>query len=148
MTTKGQMNPTSRVSVTASQAEENSQTNGREHTIVSIILEILVDSGLGWIYWKQWKVAYTRMESGICQNGKWYIPEWKAAYAKWKVVYTRVENSIYQSGVSQIELYLCVPCMIDIAWSTLMQVHAAEAELRHKAFPAECLDESFCISMC
>jgi hypothetical protein len=38
MTTKGQMNPTSRVSVTASQAGENSQSNGREHTIVSIIL--------------------------------------------------------------------------------------------------------------
>ncbi len=33
MTTKGQMNPTSRVSVTASQVGENSQTNGSEHTI-------------------------------------------------------------------------------------------------------------------
>jgi hypothetical protein len=42
MTTKGQMNPTSRVSVTASQARENSQTNGREHTIVSIILTDLI----------------------------------------------------------------------------------------------------------
>ena len=42
MTTKGQMNPTSRVSVTASQAGENSQTNGREHTIVSIILTDLI----------------------------------------------------------------------------------------------------------
>jgi hypothetical protein len=38
MTTKGQMNPTSRVSITASQAGENSQTNGPEHTIVSRIL--------------------------------------------------------------------------------------------------------------
>jgi hypothetical protein len=42
MTTKGQMNPTSRVSVTASQAGENSQTNGSEHTIVSIILTDLI----------------------------------------------------------------------------------------------------------
>jgi hypothetical protein len=42
MTTKGQMNPTSRVSVTASQAGENSQTNGREHKIVSIILTDLI----------------------------------------------------------------------------------------------------------
>ncbi len=42
MTTKGQMSPTSRVSVTASQAEENSQTNGLEHTIVFIILTDLI----------------------------------------------------------------------------------------------------------
>jgi hypothetical protein len=42
MTTKGQMNPTSRVSVTASQAGENSQTNGSKHTIVSIILTNLI----------------------------------------------------------------------------------------------------------
>ncbi len=32
------MNPTSRVSITASQAGENRQTNGSEHTIVSSIL--------------------------------------------------------------------------------------------------------------
>ncbi len=41
MTTKGQMNPTSRVRIMASQAGENtqnSQTNGSEHTIVSGIL--------------------------------------------------------------------------------------------------------------
>ena len=42
MTTKGQMNPRSRVSVTASQAGENSQTNCRKHTIVSIILTDLI----------------------------------------------------------------------------------------------------------
>ena len=42
MTTKGRMNPTSGVSVTASQAGENSQTNGLEHTIVSIILTDLI----------------------------------------------------------------------------------------------------------
>jgi hypothetical protein len=35
MITNGLMNPTSRVSITASQAGENSQTNGPEHTIVS-----------------------------------------------------------------------------------------------------------------
>ena len=40
MTTKGQMTPTSRVSIMASQAgeRENSETNGHEHTIVSSIL--------------------------------------------------------------------------------------------------------------
>jgi hypothetical protein len=38
MPTKGQMNPRSRVSITASKAGENSQTNGSEHTIVSSIL--------------------------------------------------------------------------------------------------------------
>ncbi len=38
MNTKGQMNPTSRVSITASQAGENSQTNGSVHTIISSIL--------------------------------------------------------------------------------------------------------------
>jgi hypothetical protein len=38
----------------------------------------------------EWKVAYTRMESGKCQNGKWHIPEWKVAYAK-------MESGIYQS---------------------------------------------------
>jgi hypothetical protein len=42
MTTKGQMNPTSRVGVTASQAGENSQTNGSEPTIVSSILTDLI----------------------------------------------------------------------------------------------------------
>jgi hypothetical protein len=42
MTTKGQMNPTFRVSVTSSQAGENSQTNGSDHTIVSIILTDLI----------------------------------------------------------------------------------------------------------
>jgi hypothetical protein len=42
MTTKGQINPTSRVSITACQAGENSQTNGLEHTIVSSILTDLV----------------------------------------------------------------------------------------------------------
>ncbi len=42
MTTKGQMNPTSRLSVTASQAGKNSQTNGPEHTIVSSILTDLI----------------------------------------------------------------------------------------------------------
>ncbi len=42
MTKKGQMNPTSRVSVTASQARENSQTNVSEHTIVSSILTDLI----------------------------------------------------------------------------------------------------------
>jgi hypothetical protein len=62
---------------------------------------------------QKWKVAYTRIESGISQNGKWHIPEWKVAYPKmesgiyrngkwhipkWKVAYTRVESGIYQSG--------------------------------------------------
>jgi hypothetical protein len=36
------MNPTSRVSVTACQAGENSQTNGSEHMIVSSILTDLI----------------------------------------------------------------------------------------------------------
>jgi hypothetical protein len=35
MTTKWQMNPTARVSITAFQAGENSKINGSEHTIVS-----------------------------------------------------------------------------------------------------------------
>jgi hypothetical protein len=35
------------------------------------------------------------MESGISQNGKWYIPEWKVAYAK-------MDSGIYQSGKWQI----------------------------------------------
>jgi hypothetical protein len=39
----------------------------------------------------KWKVAFTRMESGIFQNEKWYIPEWKVAYPK-------MESGIYQSG--------------------------------------------------
>ena len=38
MTTKGQMKPTCRMSSTASQAGENSQSNAPEHTIVSSIL--------------------------------------------------------------------------------------------------------------
>ncbi len=42
MTTKGQMNPMSKVSITASQAGENSQTNGSEHTIVSSILTDMI----------------------------------------------------------------------------------------------------------
>ena len=42
MNTKWQMNPTSRVSSTAFQAGENSQTNGVEHTIVSSILTDLI----------------------------------------------------------------------------------------------------------
>jgi hypothetical protein len=42
MTTKGQMNPTSRASITASQAGENSQTNGSELTILSSILTDLI----------------------------------------------------------------------------------------------------------
>ncbi len=42
MASKGQMNPTSRVSIMASQAGENSQTNGSEHTIVSSILTDLI----------------------------------------------------------------------------------------------------------
>jgi hypothetical protein len=62
----------------------------------------------------KWKVAYTRMESGISQNGKWHIPERKVAYTtrmesgiyqngkwhrqKWKVAYTRMESGIYQNG--------------------------------------------------
>jgi hypothetical protein len=46
-----------------------------------------------WHYWHipEWKVADTRMESGICQNGKWHIPEWKVAYAK-------MESGMYQNG--------------------------------------------------
>ncbi len=39
MTTNGQMNQTSRVSIAASKTGENSQTNGPEHTIVSSILK-------------------------------------------------------------------------------------------------------------
>ncbi len=42
MTTKGQMKPASRVSITAFQAGENSETNGHEHTIISSILRDLV----------------------------------------------------------------------------------------------------------
>ena len=42
MTTKGQMKPTCRVSLTASQAGENSQSNVPEHTIVSSILTDLI----------------------------------------------------------------------------------------------------------
>jgi hypothetical protein len=44
MTTKGQMNPTSRMRITTSQAGENSQTNGSEHydMIVSSILTDLI----------------------------------------------------------------------------------------------------------
>ncbi len=45
MTTKGQMHPKSRVSITSSQAKENSQTNGPEHTIVSRILTDLIFKG-------------------------------------------------------------------------------------------------------
>ena len=40
-TTKGQMNPTFRASLTASQAGENSQINAPEHTNVSSILTFL-----------------------------------------------------------------------------------------------------------
>jgi hypothetical protein len=42
MTTKGQMNPTSRERITASQAGQNSQTNGPEHNIVSSSLTDLI----------------------------------------------------------------------------------------------------------
>jgi hypothetical protein len=42
MTTKGQMKPTSRVVSTASQASENSRTNGLEHKIVSGIVGDLI----------------------------------------------------------------------------------------------------------
>jgi hypothetical protein len=42
MATKGQMNPMSMVSITVSQAGENSQTNGPEHTIISSILIDLI----------------------------------------------------------------------------------------------------------
>ena len=42
MTTKGQMKPTCRVSLTASQAAENSQSNVPEYTIVSSILTDLI----------------------------------------------------------------------------------------------------------
>jgi hypothetical protein len=42
----------------------------------------------------QWKVAYTRMESGIYQNGKWYIPEWKVAYIRMEVAHTKMESGI------------------------------------------------------
>jgi hypothetical protein len=57
----------------------------------------------------EWKVAYTRMESGIYQNGKWHMPKWKVAYStiyqngkwhlpKWKVAYTRMESGTCQNG--------------------------------------------------
>ena len=42
ITTKGQMQPTCRVSLTASQAGENSQSHAPEHTIVSSILTDLI----------------------------------------------------------------------------------------------------------
>ncbi len=42
MATKWQMNPTSRVSLTAAQAGEKSQSNGPEDTIVSSILTDLI----------------------------------------------------------------------------------------------------------
>jgi hypothetical protein len=42
MSMKGQMTPTSRMSITASQTGENSKTNGPEHTIVSSILTDLI----------------------------------------------------------------------------------------------------------
>ena len=42
MTTKGQMKPTCRVSLTASQAGENSQSNVPKHTVVSSILTDLI----------------------------------------------------------------------------------------------------------
>ena len=42
MTTKGQMKPTCRVSLSVSQAGENSQSNVPEHTIVSSILTDLI----------------------------------------------------------------------------------------------------------
>ncbi len=42
MATKGQMNPTSRVNITASQPGENRKSNCSEHTIVSSILTDLI----------------------------------------------------------------------------------------------------------
>ncbi len=76
--------------------------------------------------------TYDRHMIDISQNGNWHIPEWKVAYTKWKVVYTRMESGICQNGKCYIpewkvaytrvthpkvicEIYLCFPCMIDIA---------------------------------
>ncbi len=42
MATKEQMNPTSRVSITASQARENSRTDGSKHMIVYSVLTHLI----------------------------------------------------------------------------------------------------------
>jgi hypothetical protein len=47
----------------------------------------------------EWKVAYARIESGIYQSGKWHMPKWKVAYTTDN---TRVETGIYQGGISQI----------------------------------------------
>jgi hypothetical protein len=41
--------------------------------------------------WKHWKVAYAKMESGIYQNGKWHMPNWKVAF-------TRMVSGICQIG--------------------------------------------------
>jgi hypothetical protein len=49
----------------------------------------------------EWKVAYAKMESGICQNGKWHMPKWKVAYTrmlKWKMAYTRMVSGICRNG--------------------------------------------------
>jgi hypothetical protein len=63
----------------------------------------------------EWKVAYTKMESGVYQNGKWHMPKWKVAYTthiipEWKVAYTRVA---YPKFICEIYLYFF--CIIDIA---------------------------------
>ncbi len=51
------------------------------------------------------------MESGICPNGKWHIPEWKVEYIyqsemwhipEWKVAYAKMESGKYQSEMWHI----------------------------------------------
>ncbi len=80
----------------------------------------------GKLHKPKWKLAFTRMVSGIFQIGKWHIPEWKVAYTS--VAYPKFI----------CEIYLCFSCIIDIASLIFLQVsgrlRAAEAELRHKLF--------------
>ncbi len=96
----------------------------------------------------KWKVVYTRMESGICQNGSSIYQNGKWKIPKWKVAYTRVESGIYQSGISQIYMWNKSMfslydryCMIDTDAGPCSRGRGRRAQTQ--AFPAKCLDESF-----
>ncbi len=94
----------------------------------------------------KWKVAYTRFmvtrkESGICQmetgmyqNGKWHIVV---------VPYSRVA---YTNFIC--EIYLCFPCMIDIALWVLNTIDAGQCSrgrVQTQSFPAKSWDKSFAL---
>ncbi len=82
------------------------------------------------------------MESDSYQNGNWHMP-------KWKVAYTRIESGIYQCGIFQIYMWNISMfflynryCMIDI-FAGQWQTPCSQGRAQTQAFPSKCLDERF-----